>query len=108
MSDLLIKVLNGVLRVVMAPILVWLVNKNILTTDESLKLVAEIAAYAVPILWAIWAWIQAQREKHTALAMPEGSTPAELKDQVKSGQTASAIASPDQPTQLPVQGDSRP
>lgn len=95
MSELIRKVLTGVLRVIMAPILTWLISQNIISSDESVKLIAEIFAYLIPISWSVWAWIKAQREKHTALAMPKNSTPKELKDQMATGRTAAAIMNVD-------------
>lgn len=98
MSDLVTKVLTGVLRVVMAPILTWLINKNIITSDESVKLVAEVFAYAVPIAWAIWAWIRSHKEVLTALTN-RVTTMQQVKAVVASGQ-APAVSTPNnvQPT----------
>lgn len=89
MSELIAKVLTGVLRVVMAPILTWLINKQIISSNESVNLVAEIFAYLVPIGWTVWAWINAHRATVTALAMQKGSTMLDLKDSINNGETAS-------------------
>lgn len=91
MSDLMVKVLTGVLRVVMAPILTWLISKNIISSDESVKLVAEVFAYLVPSAWTVLAWIRQHRTQMTALAMPKGSTPADLLAQMATGYTAPAL-----------------
>lgn len=104
-SELIVKVLTGVLRVLLLPILTWLIDHGILTSDESLQLVAEIASYVIVVGWAIWSYIRHHRAEMTALAMPKGSTLADLKDQMHSGAVASALTPTDQaPIIVPKEG----
>ena len=93
MPELLQKVLTGVLRTFLAPLLVWLVNKDIITSSESGQLVAEVSIYVGIALWSLFAWIKAHRTQLTALAMPKGSTLEQLADKIKSGETA-PVATP--------------
>lgn len=67
MSEVMSKVFLGVLRVVLGPILVWLINKNIISSDESVKLVMEVGGYALVIIWAALAWVKQHRQLLTAL-----------------------------------------
>ncbi len=87
MPELLQKILTGVLRTFLAPLLVWFVDKGILTSADTAQLVAQIAIYTGVGLWALFDWIKAHRTQLTALAMPKGSTLEMLADKIKAGET---------------------
>lgn len=94
MSDLMQKVLVGVVRVLLIPITTWLMQHNIITSDETVKLAAEVATWIVAIGWTVRAYIRSHRKTLTGLAMPQGSTLADLNAQMKTGDTASALTPP--------------
>jgi hypothetical protein len=81
--DLLLKILGGLLRIVIGPIVTWLMNQGIITSDESVKLYAELTTYAVALGWSIYAWVKAHKKQIMALTMPAGSTFAQLKDRLE-------------------------
>lgn len=96
MSELMVKVLSGVLRVVLVPITNWLVANGILTSNETVQFTAEVASWAVAIGWTVYAWWTAHRRQMTALALPAGSTPNELTMTIKEGASAPMATSPNQ------------
>lgn len=61
MSEVLTKVLAGILRVWLIPVSDWLIGHDILTSDETLKFFAEIVAAVGTTVWAGLAW---WREHH--------------------------------------------
>jgi|SRR6188768_3843109 len=95
MNDLILKMLTGVLRVALIPITRWLVDHDILTSDETVALVAELASWAIAIGWAAWAWYKSKQREHTALALPPGSTPNDITDTIADGMAAPAASAPD-------------
>jgi hypothetical protein len=101
MTDLLTKIVLGLLRVVMAPIITWLISKNIITSDDSVKLLTEVAAYTVSIGWTIYAYIHAHRKQLLALTMSKGSTLAQLHD--KMATETVALSTPVDATPIAVQ-----
>lgn len=83
MTDLTMKLLTGLIRVALVPFTDWLVAHNILTSDETLKLVAELASWAVAIGWTAYAWIKAHRREQVALGLRPGSTAQDVTDAMK-------------------------
>lgn len=100
MSDLIVKILTGLLRVALVPLTNWLVSHDIITSDETVKFIAEVAGWAVAIIWTVWAWIQAKRREHTSLAMAPGSTPNDVTAAMSAGKSAPAAVAPDVVPQL--------
>lgn len=96
MSEVMVKVLSGVIRVLLVPVTNWLVANGILTSNETVQFTAEVASWAVALGWTIWAWWHAHKRQMTALALPAGSTPNELKMTMKQGASAKAATGPDQ------------
>ncbi|MEO8481080.1 MAG: hypothetical protein ABI634_02650 [Acidobacteriota bacterium] len=95
MSELMLKVLKGLIGVLLVPITNWLVSKGILSSNETTQLVAEVVSYVVVILGAIVVTVKQHRRERTALAMKPGSTPTDLTEQIKSGASAPLMGSPD-------------
>src|SRR6188768_2279860 len=95
MNDLLLKMLTGVLRVVLIPVTRWLVDHDILTSDETLELMAEIASGVLTSGWAAWAWYKSKQREQTALALAPGSTPNDITDTIAAGMAAPAASAPD-------------
>jgi hypothetical protein len=62
MSPLMTKLLTGVLRVWLAPILSWLVDQSVLSEHETTELIGQIVAWGGPAVWAAYAWWQAHHE----------------------------------------------
>ena len=77
------KLMTGLIRLALTPVIVWLNNHDIITTDEGVQLVLDVAAFAAVVLSMVWARVKDQRSIHTALAMPSWSTVNDLKVQVK-------------------------
>ena len=87
MSELLKKVFLGVLRTFLAPLVVWLVNHEIITNNDSAQFIAEVSAYGLVAVWAAWSWMSAHRAQLVALAMSPGSTLKALANRLKDGHT---------------------
>jgi hypothetical protein len=85
MSDLIQKILVGLLRLALVPVVNWLINHGIITDDESVKLVAEVASWLAIGGWLVWSYIKAHRKTLTALTMPKGATLAELDAKMRAG-----------------------
>ncbi len=95
MTDLTLKILTGVLRVVLIPVTSWLVAHGILTSDETVQFIAELTSWCVAIGWAAYAWYKAKQREHTALAFMPGMTPNELTERINAGTTAPATTAGD-------------
>lgn len=95
MPELVQKILTGVLRTFLAPLLVWMVDKGWLTQADTAQLIAQVVIYAGVGLWALRDWIKAHRTQLTALAMPKGSTLDMLAEKVKAGETPRIATSAD-------------
>lgn len=100
MSELLLKMLTGVLRVILVPVTTWLVSHDVLSSDETAKLIAELAGWAVAIGWTLYAWWDAKRREHTALALAPGATSNDVTDAIKKGNAAPAATPPDESPRL--------
>lgn len=104
MADLVKKLVAGIIRTFMAPLLVWLVKKGIFTTSEAAQWAADVAIYGGTAAWAAWAWIAAHRGQLTALAILKPATIAEVDRKLKSGDTPPLTTPKTDVPVLPSQG----
>ena len=104
MAELVKKLIAGVIRTFMAPLLVWLVKKGIFTTSDAAQWAAEVSIYGATAAWAAWAWANAHRAQLTALAMKWPSSLADLSLKLKLRDTPALTTSKTDVPVLPSQG----
>lgn len=90
MHELLLKATFGLLRLFAAPLMIWLNENDILTSDETLQLLLIVATFALAAIGTIWNKVVALRERNTAAALPNPITPSNVRALVKAGAGAPA------------------
>ncbi len=102
MNPLLRSALFSIARWALAIVAGWFVRKGIVTDANATEYVAAGAMALVSLAWSIWKNRQHLIEKMTALALPRGSTPRDLKMVMASGCTADPSTGPDQAPEIPL------
>lgn len=85
MNPFIEKAIGSLVRTLLAGLVPWLVAKGMLGADDAEQLVTLLAAALIAGGWGVWEKWQSHEEKKTALALPEGSSLADLKDARKGG-----------------------
>ncbi len=96
MNPLLTSALLSVLRWVLTIGAGWFVRKGIWTDANATEYVAAAAMGLISLGWSIWNKRKDLIARMTALAMPMGSTPADLHETIAAGLTASLSTPHDQ------------
>lgn len=90
----------GFLRHLLTPAIMWMADRNILSADESVQLIAIFVAFVIAYGGSMVTSMNLLRQRNTAAAMPTQTTPAEVKAMVKSGAAAPATAKQDEVPQI--------
>ncbi len=88
MNPLLSAALSSILRAVLMVLAGWFVRKGIWTDANATEYVSAAVVALLALGWSLWTRRAELIAKMTALAMPHGSTPADLHDVLKAGITA--------------------
>lgn len=91
MNELYLKLIVGFLRHAATPVTLWLNERDILTENESLQLIAAIGVFALAYVGSWFNKLNLLRERNTALAVPETKTPDQVKAMVSAGTGAPAV-----------------
>lgn len=85
MTELLTRILTRVLTAAMVPLTGWLTAHNLITSDEAVKVVAEIVAWTIAIGGSIVGAVRARQHQLTAQALASPASTAQVKALVNSG-----------------------
>lgn len=96
MNELYVKLIVGFIRHAATPVILWMNERDILTSDESMQLILALGTFGVAYAGSWINKLNLLRERNTAMAMPNVATPTEVKAVVSSGTGASAMAPQDQ------------
>lgn len=105
LNEYAIKLIFGFGRTLLAPVTIYLASKGILTEDETVNLIMIVASIIVSL---VGTWINKKRaltERNTALAMPNVSTPAEVKTMIAEGTSAPPSAKQNEVPEIKGTGD---
>jgi len=84
MNDMLKKYLGSLIRGLLAGVIPWLAAVG-MSESEGNQFVTMLAGLIVAVLWSWWEKRQARKETLAGLALPAGSTLADVKATVSSG-----------------------
>lgn len=87
MSDLVTKLVTGLVRHLLTGVAGWLISNGILNQGDVDQLLAGLGLALITIAWSVWNKYGSHLSVLTALASPQGTTLAQLKESVDSGKT---------------------
>lgn len=113
MSPLMLSIIAGLFRVLLAPLVDWLNRTGVLSADANVQFATELTAIVGSAAWAIYAWVQAHRKQATTLAVMNTLTPpttknvtsADIDAVMKAGDTAAAATPKDEAPTLTGTGN---
>lgn len=88
MGAVLMDILAGLLRYVLAGVISWLITNGIATEAQTTQVIAGLASAIALVGWMVWNKYRARVKLLTALTTPKGTTVDELKGLIARGVTA--------------------
>lgn len=97
MNPLVQQILGGLVRVALGGVIAWLIQRGIISEDQTELVVGGVVTAVGTVGWIIWNKVQERRVLNTALATSTGSgaTVNEIEKSVKAGVFASATTPKD-------------
>lgn len=83
-QELLTRIIGTVIRNGVAPVTAYLVAKGWLVEGDAAQIITVAITALSALIWGIWAKYRDVAKQKLALAMPAGSTVAQLKEVAKS------------------------
>lgn len=79
MNPLVVDFLKSLLRYALVPVFAWLVQRGIITPDQSETFQIALIMFLITIAWSYYDKWQKRKVLVAALALPAGASPAEAK-----------------------------